>query len=273
MATYVDVILYSLIGGLVSLVGGILLLSRKSTAIALARYATPFAAGALLAAAFFDLLPEAVHALSGEGAMRWALVGMVTFFLLEHFLHWFHHHHEHSDEHTPAYLVVIGDTLHNLLDGIAIGAAFLISVPTGIVTAVAVAAHEIPQEIGDFGVLLRFGFARKKVLLINAMSALMSTVGAVGTFWIGSQREISIGILLALTGGMFVYVAASDLIPMIHKESRKKRAGHVAVVLLLAGVLVVGVTAELTHRYVSNNDHAKESHGTQDDLPAHDTSH
>lgn len=260
MATYIHVLIFSLLGGVFSLAGGALLLSRKKSAQALARYATPFAAGALLAATFFDLLPESFEQIEASAASSWVLGGIVTFFLLEHFLHWFHHHHEHGGNGTPAPLVIIGDSIHNLLDGIAIGAAFLINIPVGIVTAVAVAAHEIPQEIGDFGLLLKFGYRRKMVLLINAASALMSTVGALVTFWLGSVAELPIGVLLAVTAGMFIYIASSDLIPTIHEES-KKRLGHLAAALLLMGILVVGLTTQLAHDYLeSNGAHEHSSH-------------
>lgn len=255
MANYLHVIFFSLIGGVFSLIGGVLLLGKKSSAEALAKYATPFAAGALLAAAFFDLLPESMYKITANAAAQWVLAGIVIFFLLEHFLHWFHHHHDRDSSNTPALLIIAGDTIHNLLDGIAIGAAFLINVPTGIVAAIAVAAHEIPQEIGDFGLLLKFGYSRKRVLLINAATAMMSTLGAVVTFWLGSASKLPIGALLAITAGMFVYIAASDLIPTIHEESKRKM-GHVAVVLLLLGILTVGVTTKAAHKYI-DTDHGQ----------------
>lgn len=257
MTDYGYVVFFSLIGGLFSLAGGALLLSRKATAAALARYATPFAAGALLAAAFFELLPEAIE-LNAEGAAtRWVLAGIIAFFLLEHFLHWFHHHHEHEEgvDGSPAPLIVIGDSVHNLLDGIAIGAAFLINVPTGIVAAVAVAAHEIPQEIGDFGLLLKYGLSRKKVLLINAASALMSTVGAVMTYWIGSEASLPLAALLAITAGMFIYIAASDLIPTIH-HGAKGKVGYLGALLLLFGIFTVAVTTEIAHEYLPDEAHS-----------------
>lgn len=258
MNEYFYVALFSLVGGVFSLVGGILLLSRKSTAIMLAKHATPFAAGALLAAAFFDLLPGSIDEVAPETATQWVLVGIVIFFLLEHFLRWFHHHHEHETDNAPALLIITGDTIHNLLDGIAIGAAFLISVPTGIVTALAVAAHEIPQEIGDFGLLMKFGYPRKKVLIINLVTALMSTVGALITFWLGSKSGLPTGVLLAMTAGMFIYIASSDLIPTIHEESRRSME-HLAVVLLLAGIVVVGVSTNLAHRFIDTDRREPES--------------
>ncbi|HTE21498.1 MAG TPA: ZIP family metal transporter [Candidatus Limnocylindria bacterium] len=260
MANYWQVLFFSLVGGVFSLVGGMLLLSRKKTAEALARYSTPFAAGALLAAAFFDLLPESLHELDAEIAARWILGGMVLFFLLEHFLHWFHHHHEHDGKHSqvssPAPLIIAGDSIHNLLDGVAIGAAFLIDVPTGIVAAIAVAAHEIPQEIGDFGLLLKFGYARRRVILINVLSALTSTIGALVTFWLGSESELPVGALLAVTAGMFIYIASSDLIPTIHEESKRK-VGHLAAALLIAGIVVIGITTTVAHQYIDTG-HAEE---------------
>lgn len=264
MANYLHVIFFSLLGGVFSLIGGLLLLSKRNTAMKLAKYSAPFAAGALLGAAFFELLPESLE-LAAEGApTRWALAGIVVFFLLEHFLHWFHHHHEHAEEakNTPVPLIITGDSLHNLLDGIAIGAAFLINVPTGIVTAVAVAAHEIPQEIGDFGLLLKYGLERKKVLLINIMSALTSTVGAILTFWLGTESSLPLGELLALTAGMFIYIAASDLIPTIHSDARG-RASRSAAALLILGVITVGIATEIAHEYLPEENHAESSSLTE----------
>lgn len=263
MSNYWYVLFFSLVGGVFSLAGGALLLSRKRSADALARYATPFAAGALLAAAFFDLLPESLHQLNAEEASMWVLCGIVAFFLLEHFLHWFHHHHEHGEQSTPAPLIIVGDTLHNLLDGVAIGAAFLISAPTGIIAAMAVAAHEIPQEIGDFGLLLKFGYSRKKVLLVNAFSALAATVGALVTYWLGSEVSLPIGALLGLTAGMFIYIAASDLIPTIHAES-KRQLGSISAMLLLIGIIFVALTTAVAHQYIETpNDEAVQSHESQ----------
>lgn len=248
MANYIHVIFFSLVGGVFSLIGGILLLINRKSSTVLAKFATPFAAGALLAAAFFDLMPESMEKISAEKSSQWVLVGIVVFFLLEHFLHWFHHHEE-DEASSPAPLIIVGDSIHNLLDGIAIGAAFLISVPAGIVAALAVAAHEIPQEIGDFGLLLNYGYSRRKVIIINIVTAMTSTIGAVITFWIGSSADLPVGVFLAVAAGMFIYIAASDLIPTIHAESKRK-IGHLAVVLLLLGIAAVGLTTKLAHTYI-----------------------
>lgn len=260
MTDYITVIFFSLIGGVVSLIGGLLLLSNRRSAEKLAKYATPFAAGALLAAVFLDLLKEGIHEASADTVLLSALIGMLIFFYAERFLRWFHHHHEHEEEQASKSLIVIGDTMHNALDGVAIAAAFLINVPTGIITTLAVAAHEIPQEIGDFGLLLSKGMSRAKVLLVNVLSALATTVMAVITYALGSVDALPIGVLLGLSAGFLLYVAASDIIPEIHHRSHKKRLFDLQPLLLLVGVIVVGLAIQLAHSYIDVDDsHAQES--------------
>lgn len=262
-ANYGIVIFYSLIGGLFSLIGGMLLISRKSSATKLARYATPFAAGALLAAVFLDLFIEGVEVASAQSVMIAALAGILVFFFAERFLRWFHHHHEHEDQKSDPTisLLVVGDTMHNILDGVAIAAAFLISVPTGIVTTIAVAAHEIPQEIGDFGLLLAKGMSRRKVLLVNIISALATTAAAVVTFALGSSDALPVGVLLGLSAGFLLYIALSDVIPTIHENVHKKSLFSIEPFLLLLGVVLVGLSIQLSHSYIheSHEDHATHS--------------
>lgn len=248
------VIIFSLIGGLVSLIGGLYLLRSKKSALTLAKYATPFAAGALIAAVFLDLLPEALAEDSAKVVLMGVLVGIVGFFYLERFLHWFHHHHEHEGvkHHRPASLIVIGDTLHNALDGVAIASAFLVSVPAGIVTTLAVAAHEIPQEIGDFGLLLAKGYSRKKVLLVNIFSALSTTFMAVLVYGLGSADKLPIGVILGISAGFLLYIALSDLIPTIHEESAgQKKLFNLKPLLLLAGILVVALMVNFAGQFIT----------------------
>ena len=265
-ADYLDVIFWSLVGGLFSIIGGALLLVNKGIAIKLSNLLLPFAAGALLGAAFLDLLPEALE-LGAEGsAFRWVVAGIITFFLLEHYLHWFHHHHEHNGEKQlkpTAPLIIIGDTLHNAIDGIAIGAAFTISPATGIVTAIAVAAHEIPQEVGDFGVLLKTGMARIRVLGWNMLSALATLITAVYTFYLGSQESLPLGAILGLAAGFFIYIATSDIIPSIHEEAKGKFA-KIPALFIIIGVLVVGVVADQAHeRLEGANTHRQDNSSIQ----------
>lgn len=251
MANYGQVIFFSLIGGVFSLIGGLLLLSREGSAKALAKFATPFAAGALLAAVFLDLLKEGLHESDVDTVLMSTVIGVLLFFFAERFLHWFHHHHQHKGAPDPTTgLIIAGDTIHNALDGVAIAAAFLISVPTGIVTTIAVAAHEIPQEIGDFGLLLHKGLSRRKVLLVNIFSALATTVAAVLTFTLGNSEELPLGAILGLSAGFLLYIAMSDIIPEIHENSSKKRLFDWQPIMLLLGVIVVAVMINITHRYI-----------------------
>jgi zinc and cadmium transporter len=249
MATYWHVIFYSLVGGLFSLIGGILMLSRKRSAELLAEYATPLAAGALIAAVFLDLLKDGVEEASPSTVLTSALIGIVLFFYAERFLHWFHHHHQHEDADPSKSLIIIGDTVHNALDGVAIAAAFLVSIPTGIITTIAVAAHEIPQEIGDFGLLLSKGMSRGRVLLVNIMSSLATTLLAIVTFALGSADKLPIGALLGLSAGFLLYIALSDIIPTIHETAPKGRFFDIRPLLLLLGVLLVGVSIRLAHHF------------------------
>lgn len=247
-----QVIFFSLIGGIVSLIGGLLLLTRKRSAQLLAEYATPFAAGALLAAVFLDLLKDGIEEAPVDTVLTSTLAGVVLFFFAERFLRWFHHHHQHSDKNADpsVSLIIVGDTLHNALDGVAIAASFLISPATGIITTIAVAAHEIPQEIGDFGLLLSKGLSRRAVLLVNLISALATTMMAVVTYALGDSELLPIGVLLGISAGFLLYIAASDIIPTIHENTPKKKLFDWRPALLLIGVLVVGLSVELAHHFV-----------------------
>lgn len=242
------ILLFTLLGSVVSLIGGVILLFREKLALKISHFLASFAAGTLLGAAFFDLLPEAAEAAGEVGSIFiWALVGIISFFLLERFIYWFHHHHVHKEKHVgkpTVPLIILGDSIHNFIDGIAIAATFLVSVPLGITTALAVAAHEIPQEIGDFGILLHRGMKKKNVLLVNITSSLTAVAGALLTYIFGSNLAEYLPMILAITAGFFIYIAASDLIPEIHEENRKGFA-FVESVLLLVGIAVIWISVTL----------------------------
>ncbi|MBI2430491.1 MAG: ZIP family metal transporter [Candidatus Levybacteria bacterium] len=254
MSTLGNILLFTFIGSVGALIGGLILLSREKFALKISHFLASFAAGVLLGAAFFDLLPEALH----EGEERgidiflWALFGIVLFFLIERFIHWFHHHeefHEHQKESKSTLpLIIIGDTVHNFIDGVVIAATFMASSPLGVVTALAVFAHEIPQEIGDFGLMLHKGLKRKKIIWVNIASAAVAFVGAIGTYLLGNILEGYIPILLAITAGFFIYIAASDLIPEIHYEKRKGFAFWESVLLIIGIVAIWLVTTLIPHQ-------------------------
>ncbi|QQG40840.1 MAG: ZIP family metal transporter [Candidatus Levyibacteriota bacterium] len=244
MSTLGYILIFTFIGSIGALVGGMILLSWEKLAIKVSHFLASFAAGTLLGAAFFDLLPEAMH--EGEttevNIFLWSLVGIVFFFLLERFIHWFHHHEEHHEHEKEAKttipLIVISDTVHNFIDGVVIAATFLVSIPLGIVTTFAVAAHEIPQEIGDFGLLLHKGMKKKKIIVVNVVSAAAAFAGAILTYVIGDVMEMYVPIFLSITAGFFMYIALSDLIPEIHYEKRKGFAFWESILLVL-GIAVV----------------------------------
>lgn len=262
MDTLGYILVFSILGGVMSLIGGALLLSNKKIARSLATYATPFAGGALLAAVFLDLLPEALtNADHNEASVFLAvLIGIVAFFLAEGFLRWFHHHHADDDKKDPKiWLIIFGDTLHNALDGVAIAASFMVSIPVGVVTTIAVAAHEIPQEIGDFGLLLSKGMRRRDVLLVNLMSALATIAAALLTYLVGSEDKIPVGVLLGLSAGFLLYIALSDVIPTIHShnhsEKSKKLIFATQAILLILGILTVGLANKVAHSYIDVDNH------------------
>lgn len=252
------IILFSLIGGVFSLIGGVILLLKKQFAQEAFVHLISFAAGALLGAVFLDVLPEAMEAqLNSNLIFLWALAGFVALFLLEGlFLRFNHHfhghdeieldtsHHTHIASRTTPWLLLLADSVHNFVDGIAIAAAFFINIPTGIVTALATAAHEIPQEIGDFSIMLRAGWKKARVLWWNIAAALMTTLGALIALAFKESIEPIAGMLLALAAGMFIYIGASDLIPEMYHSSRKDKLSHVMTVFVL-GIVLVGVLVQL----------------------------
>ncbi|MCL2280631.1 ZIP family metal transporter [Candidatus Saccharibacteria bacterium] len=248
------VILFSFIGGIFSLIGGILLLIKKSWSRIFARYATPFAAGALLAAAFIDLLPEAIEGGSdSRRVMIYTLIGLLFFFLLESVVRWFHNHTDKGKKINPILpLIVIGDSVHNFIDGLAIAAGFLISPGSGIIVTLAVAAHEIPQEIGDFGLMLDIGVDRVRVLLINLMSSAATVIAAVIFFVLGNAYDVSLTPMLGIVAGFFIYIAATDIIPTLHEEKIKKEVLKKAACLLF-GVILVGFAIITFHGFIDEN--------------------
>lgn len=260
-------IIASLAGGLFSLIGGVLLLSKRIKLDQIMLYAMPFGAGALLGAAFLSVLPEALHQVHDTGGSEadifsWALIGFVLFFILERTIRWFHRHHEHGAANSHKSLIIAGDTIHNAIDGVAIGAAFLVSVPLGIATAIAVAAHEIPQEIGDFGILISKGMRRQKVLLVNVLSSLATLLTALLTYSLGAAIEPVVPLLLAVVAGFFIYIAASDIIPDIHEQSHNR--ANIQAGLLLVGLMVI----PLTGLVLENAFGLEHSHGQEQSVEA-----
>lgn len=236
------IVLFTFIGSIISLIGGIVLLKNEKFAVRISHFLASFAAGSLLGTAFFDLLPEASEKAGEINIFAWTLFGMIIFFLLERSIYWFHHHHEHQGGTAKpiTFLIVFGDAVHNFIDGIVIAAAFLVDIQLGIITALAVGAHEIPQEIGDFGILLHNGVTRRNVLLLNIVSAFTAMLGALLIFFLKDSVNGILPVFLAITAGFFIYIASSDLIPEIHKQVNKKHA-FFETLLLIIGVIAIWI--------------------------------
>ena len=243
-------ILAIIIGSVISLAGGVLLLRFKKRRHVALLLTMPFGAGALLAAAFFDLLPESFERSNPREMLLYCLGGFIFFFVLERCASWFHHHHEH-DAHDDGEaknvhqrrLIMLGDMMHNAIDGVAVAAAFLVSVPTGIITTLAVSAHEIPKELGTFALLLSKGWKDKTVVLANLATALATVIAAAIVYSLGKDLSSLVAPVLALTSGFFVYVAASDIIPDIHEQPRT--IGTIQAAMLVSGVVIVGCVITL----------------------------
>ncbi len=190
-------------------------------------YFVSFAAGGLIGDAFIHLLPELVELTGGFGLSlsMYIITGIAFSFTVEKVVHWHHYHtHEEEELHPVIYINLIGDGIHNFVDGLTIAVSYIVSVPVGIATTLAVFAHEIPQEIGDFAVLVHGGFNAKKALFMNFITALMSVIGAVFAFALYSYAENFLPFLLAFAAGNFIYIASSDLIPELHKETHTIRS-------------------------------------------------
>jgi len=251
MPLYLWIVIFSLIGGVFSLLGGVVLLFKENWVKKNTLIIISWSAGVLLAVSFLDLFPEALemgaeHGLEPRSLFVWPFLAMVIFFTLERTLVWFHHHHDFHAERPTNLLLLLGDSLHNFIDGIVITAAFLVSVPTGIVTAIAVAAHEIPQEIADFGIFLKSGMKKGKVFVVNLLSALATLVGALVAMKYLAVVEAIQAQLLAFAAGMFVYIAASDLIPELHHEESTGFAFKQVIAFGL-GIVVTYVLVSVTH--------------------------
>lgn len=184
-------------------------------------YMISFSAGALLGDAFLHLIPETIHEFGFSlHISMYILSGIAGFFIIEKIIHWRHCHHPTTEDHPHpfAWMNLFGDIAHNFIDGLIIGAAYLVSIPVGVATSIAVLLHEIPQEIGDFGVLLHGGFSKAKALLLNFLVSFTAVIGVVVALIVGDYVEDMTAFLLPFAAGGFIYIASADLIPEMHKQ-------------------------------------------------------
>jgi zinc and cadmium transporter len=233
------IILASLVGSVIAMSGGALLLYKEKWAKKISLMLVSFAAGGLLGTAFFELIPEALEESPQKSVMISLVGGFLVFFIIEKILRWYHCHDLESCEvHTFSSTVILGDAIHNALDGIAISASFMIGgVSVGVATTIAVFLHEVPQEIGDFGVLLHAGYSKKKVFFYNFLAALATPTGALLGYFALPFVEEYLGLIIAFTAGTFLYISASDLIPEVHRRANARDIRHI--IMFFAGILIV----------------------------------
>ena len=203
-------------------------------------------AGALMGGAFLHLIPEGIEKAGNTDLLIFVLVGFILFFVIEKVLHWRHCHKGKCDVHTFHYMNLVGDAIHNFIDGLIVAASFVVSIELGLTTSVAIAAHEIPQEIGDFGVLIYGGFKKKKALILNFAAALTIVLGGIVGYLISTSIETAVAYLLPFAAGGFIYIAATDLVPEIKKELEFKKYIFTLIVFIL-GILIMWFVKYIFH--------------------------
>lgn len=232
------ILISTILVSLGSLLGIITLLIKDKILEKILLALVSLSAGALIGGAFLHLIPESLNQMEDLEVSIIVILGFSAFFLIEKFLHWRHCHTKKCAIHTFTYMNLFGDGIHNFIDGLIISAAFFTSIQIGIVTTIAVALHEIPQEIGDFGVLVYGGIKKMRALFLNFICALTAVFGGIFGYFLSSYSKISLTFLLPFAAGGFIYIAASDLIPEIRKEPSLKKS-LINFLIFIFGILIL----------------------------------
>lgn len=236
MHTLILIIIATLVDGIVALAGAVTLAFKKETMKKLLGALVAFSAGALIAGAFFHIMPEALEEMEPLNLFMLVILGFVIFFLFEKFLFWHHCHKDDCSVHPYTYLILFGDGIHNFIDGLIIAAAFLVDAGFGVITTLMIISHELPQELGDFAVLVHGGMKRRKALFYNFLSQLTAVAGGIIGYFIGSAVTAFVPFMLSFAAGGFIYIGASDLIPQLHEEKDIKKS-LVSFVFFVVGIL------------------------------------
>lgn len=245
-----NLLLLALLGSVIALLGGVIFLYNRNLSNFLEKHAIPFAAGVLVTVSLVGLIPEAEHEI-GESVYWLVLSSFLGVYIFERLFFDIHHHgeddmHGHRIKESSIGLVVFGDTIHNFIDGVAIGAGFLIEPAVGLVVALSTFLHEVPHEIGDFGILLKAGWKKSKILVINIVSSLATVVGAF-TVYFFSHSETLNGTLMAVSAGVFLYLGASDFLPKIESDDKNKFKSILP--LILGALIIVATIVLLPHEH------------------------
>ncbi len=245
----IDPLIWIIVGGIlmsaIALIGALAVFIKPKTLDRILLLVVSVAAGTLLGGAFFHMIPEGARSMGVHAAGAWVVAGFTVFLGLEQFLHWHQSHRSEDEAVAPVtYLILIGDAIHNFIGGLAISGTFLVNPQAGIIAWIAAVAHEIPQEIGDYGILVHGGFSQRKALFWNYITALTFPLGGIIAYI--ASREIELGPLILFGAGNFLYIAASDLVPEIKSHKSLANAfGHYA--LFIAGVAITLILALAFH--------------------------
>lgn len=269
------IIIFTAIGGLLSiLLAGLFLVLSESSREKILPHGISFAIGALLAVAFWSLIPHAFEEVKADQFQALSgtiLAGILGFFVLEKLLIWRHchsgscethgddEHTHHKDHQSAGTLIIIGDGIHNFVDGVLIAAAFLTDIKLGIITSLAVAAHEIPQEVGDFAILLQNGYSKSKALLYNMLTSFTTVIGGILAHYYLEDLQAILPFFLVLAASSFIYIAVADLIPSLHKKTDIKTSLH-QIMLIFCGVLVISALEGVTHNIEITESHETPIH-------------
>ena len=245
MNTFLWIIAGGLLMSAIAMIGGLTIIFKTELFKRLVLFLISFAAGSLFGGAFFHMIPEGMQSLDFINAGAWLSGGFVTFLGLEQFLHWHHSHQLSNNKRKPVtYLILFGDAIHNFLGGLGIASTFLLNQEAGIIAWIAGAMHEIPQEMGDFGILVHGGYSKTRALLWNFVSALTFPVGALLAYF--TVKEINLAGIVLFGAGNFIYIAASDLVPEI-KLQENLRDAFLHFSLFLLGLLMMFLLAKVFH--------------------------
>jgi len=238
----------ALLGSVIALFGGVVFLYNRKLSSMLEKHAVPFAAGVLVTVALVGLIPEAEHEI-GEIAHWLVLASFLGVYIFEHLFFGIHHHddgHSHDVKSSSVGLVIFGDTIHNFIDGVAIGAGFMIDPTLGLIIAFSTFLHEVPHEIGDFGIFLKAGWEKSKILVVNIFSSLMTVVGAFVVYFFSHSETLN-GTLMAVSAGVFLYLGASDFLPKIESDNKNKFKSILP--LILGSSIILATILLLPHEH------------------------
>lgn len=228
----------SIIVSIISFVGIFALLLKEEMLNRILIVLIGFSAGSLIGGAFLHLLPESIeHAPEGR-VFLFTVIGFILFFILERYFYWRHCHEEKCDIHAFTYLNLIGDGAHNFIDGLIIGTSFLVDIKVGIIATIAIIMHEIPQELGDFAVLIYGGLSKFKVFFYNFLSALFAVIGTLVGYYFSSKAGYLSSFILPFAAGGFIYIASCDLIPELHKQKNAHKA-NISMLFFILGILLM----------------------------------